>query len=191
MGLFIMRRPGLLGLTGRITDLPSPHMVTISGEVELPVSRKKEIRSANIWFPRLNAGKMKLKIGDMVVCITKDNFSVEMLFDGAETPSKVYDLKGYEIRYTGIFDFPEKGETKEQHLFCGQVISSVITKGRSGKALTVTDIHIRSAGKNETRTVIEAGSNLRKEGDMIHVVTGPPAWSDGRAFYPVQAINLT
>ncbi len=186
MRLFLLHRPGVIGCQGKVMEIASPHEIVISGDVELPVSHRTEERAARIFCPKLNLERMRLNVGDSVVCLTKDNYAVEMLFSGAETPNREYKLTGYEIRYSGEFDFPRNGEIPEQHIFYGQVIESG-TIEKSGRVFTVHKIHIRAAGENRQKILLESGNQVRKTGETISVVTGAPLMGSSIEIYPIQA----
>ena len=177
MGLFLLHRPGIIAVQGIVTGVFGQRL-DISGDVYLPVSRKTEKRSAQIYMNRTP----NFEKGSTVIALTKDNFAVEALFTGAETPDKSYILEAFTVRYSGIFDFEKTEAAGEQHLFSGQVIESV-----QKNELTYTKIHVRSANKNLERIVVEPGDIIRKKGDTVTVITGPPYVSqNGTEIYPTK-----
>ena len=184
MSLFPLHRPGLIVVSGTVTDVDGIS-VTVSGDVDLPVSKKTVKRFARIKFPKgFSSARMKLKVGENIIAITEDDYAIEALFQDAETPDEMYNLKSYSIRYSGVFDFEEKNGVEEQHLFSGQVINSKIVKTSSG-LLTVTNIHVRVANSNEERIVVERGEVKRTKGSSIIITTKKPVYSETNIpYYP-------
>ena len=184
--LFVMHRPGLVAVSGTITEIDGIS-VTVAGDVWLPVSKKTERRLCRLRFPRdFSKSNLKLKVGETIIAITEDDFPVEALFQDCETPDECYNLKAYSIRYSGVFDFEARGKTEEQHLFSGQVLESRILQMQNGSYKTVTKLHVRVAGQNEERLIVEAGEVKRAPGESCIVTTGKPVYGkSGIPYYPV------
>lgn len=181
--LFLLRRPGLIVCEGEVIEAVAGS-VTIKGDTYLPVSRRTETRTARLTLPQ--SCKLFPRVGERIVAVTKDDFGVETLFNGAEPNWKQFDLKAYAIRYSGSFDFEEKNGIPEQHVFSGQVLSSTLTGN-----FTVTKMHIRVCGQNEVRYVVEEGSIQHKKGEPITVVTEKPTkGASGIEYYMVKRSGL-
>lgn len=183
--LFVMHRPGLVAVSGTVTEIDGVS-VTVAGDVWLPVTKKVERRLARLRFPRgFSNSKMKLKVGETIIAITEDDFPVEALFQNCETPDDLYELKAFSIRYSGVFDFEARGNAEEQHLFSGQVLESRILQMQDGSYKTVTKLHVRVAGQNEERMIVETGEVKRNPGESCIITTGKPVYGkSGIPYYP-------
>lgn len=183
--LFVMHRPGILGVTGIVTEVDGIS-VTVSGDVWLPVSRKLEKRFARIRYPKdFSIERMKPKLGERIIAITEDDYPVEALFQDAETPDQMYNLKAFMIRYNGVFDFDARGKAEEEHLFSGQILESRIVRLQDGTYKTVTRMHVRVKGQNEERIIVEAGEVKREQGSSCIFLTGKPVYGkSGVPYYP-------
>ena len=184
--LFVMHRPGLVGVSGVITESDGLS-VTVQGDVYLPVSKKIGTRLARILYPRnFSFSKMKLRPGENIIALTEDDFSVSSLFNNSETNDELYELKAYQIRYSGVFDFKETAECAEEHLFSGQV--KKIWQLRDGWKLI--EVSVRKSNMNEERYLIQNNPDERlKIGSNIVSLTGKPSDLKGTLCYPVKKLS--
>ncbi len=186
MSLFMLHRPGLLAVSGKITEVDGVS-VTIQGDVFLPVSKKVVKRLVRIIKPMRFSERMNLKVGEDIVAITEDEFSINSLFEGAETDDELYELQGYNIRYGGVFDFVQSDENEEEHLFSGQIKTAKIING--GKYQIVM-IHVRSQNQNEVRYLIDKNDKTYTVGHKVVALCGKVYKEKGIDFYPIKNVSI-
>ncbi|MCR5368397.1 hypothetical protein [Eubacterium sp.] len=185
MSLFILHRPGILGVSGIVTESDGLS-VTVKGDVFLPVSHKIERRLARIRYPRnFPFNKMKLRPGERIIALTEDDFAASSLFTGGETSDDFYDLKAFIIRYSGVFDFEPTTGCAEEHLFSGQVKG--VWNIRNGWQFI--QISVRKQNNNEERMLLSQTQTSFKKGDNIIALTGKPVSIKDNLCYPIIKIN--
>ena len=175
--LFVMRRPGILVVSGLVQEIDGDTVV-IENKCYLPVSQKEEPRRCRITFPSGKVGNLGLTAGAFVIASTKDDFRVEMFMEGGETPDQEYCLTGYQLRYNGSFDFDRHGSEKEEHVFAGNILSLKTGETASGHKWTKVRLAWKKKGQEEVRDIFywgEDGDTLRDiQGSRVIFVCGEP-----------------
>ena len=182
--LFILRRPGIIVVSGLVTEANGDEVV-IENDCYLPVSQRTEKRRCRVQFPAGRARSLSLTEGAFVIASVKDDFRVEMLMEGGETPDREYRMAGFQIRYTGPFDFARHGREKEQHVFSGSILSSR-SGGSEGRFWTLATIGWKRRGEAECRDVVLWGKDKPpacETGRRTILVTGERREQDGRPYY--------
>lgn len=119
--LIIFARPGIAVVSG-VVRYAEHGKVLVENNVYLPVSKKMELRQMEISFPESKLTRMRLKPGNFVLATIKDNDpALDEVIHGGEVPDKVFHVTGYNIRYSGSFDFDAYSEYDETHVFSGSV----------------------------------------------------------------------
>lgn len=119
--LIVFARPGIVVISGQVR-YAERGLVVVENNVYLPVSKKFELKQIEISFPENQIAKMRLKPGNFVIATIKDNDpGLDEVIHGGEVPNKTFYVSGYNIRYSGSFDFAGYGEYDETHVFSGTV----------------------------------------------------------------------
>jgi len=186
--LFPLRRPGILVVSGIVKEINGDEVV-IENDLQLPVSGTVQSGRAHLDVSGTDISKMRLKPGDTVIASTSDNFLVEMLKEGAESPDKDFYLKAHTIRYNGSFDFDRHGTEKEQHVFSGTVVSAQSGRSRD-KIYTRMVIAWKKNGKDTVRNIVFFGkeSMEKKVGSRIITITEEAKQSKGISYFQAKEI---
>lgn len=104
--MFVMRRPGVLVVSGTITDIQD-NVVVLENKFFYPVSGQEEKTRCFLESKFDVIQRMRLTIGTSILASTTDDFMIEMLLEGGETPTRDFHLKAYTIRFNGSFDFDQ------------------------------------------------------------------------------------
>lgn len=182
--MFLLNRKGLIALYGNVENVKG-NTVFIKGTVELPVSKVREERTCRVSFEK-GLGNYKLKKGDRVIVSAKPSMSVlSLLNDKAETNERVYDLKGYYLRYSGAFRFKQYKDEAEQNIFSGKIKN--IEKTAKGWSIITLSVYMSGDYRN---VYLVSFTNKPVTDDSIFV-TGPAVKgiSGTREYYPVQSIS--
>lgn len=119
--LIIFARPGIAVVSGTVRYVERGKIM-IENNLYLPVSKKIETRQMEIDFPESKVRNLKLKVGAFVLATIKDDDpALNEVIHGGETNTTVFSVSGYNIRYSGTFDFDGYGNYKETHVLSGKV----------------------------------------------------------------------
>ena len=184
MKLFPLYRPGLFAVSGTVTAVEST-AVTLAGSVYLPASDRTVKRYARLRYPRgFNTKNMRLKKGEKLVAICGTNYAAEALFYGAETPDEVYDFNAYQLRYTGAFDFEERDDVEEEHVFAGKVLEAY--QYQTPREITTVKLLVHSSGKDLVKNIILDGMKEHTPGEYLVIATKKSICSGEEMFYPAK-----
>lgn len=188
--MFILRRPGILVIKGLVTEV-TDSTVRLEDCFFYPVSRREETTTCILDCEEEYLQRIQLKTGAKILAATTDDFKIEMLLEGGETPVREYHLRGYRFCYNGSFDFERYMDSKEQHVFSGTVMS-VNSGEKQGYTWNRLMLGWSQNGKNERRNIVywnDQGISLAdKEGQRLIVVTGEPKAREGVRYYQASAV---
>ena len=189
--MFILRRPGILVVSGIVAGIQDDNTVILENSFRYPISGQEEKTKCYLECNPDTIKRLHLEAGSYIIASATDDFLVEMLMEGGETPDREFHLKGYTVRYNGSFDFESHRNQKEQHVFSGTIIAarSGVKQGYTWSRAT---IGWKKSGKDEVRNIVfwskegKALSNFI--GKRIIAVTGESRSNNGFTFY--QATNI-
>lgn len=119
--LIIFARPKIVVVTGRVVKIES-NKVMIENDLYQPVSKCIAKRWMEISFEPHKITSMKLKKGSFIIATVKDNdIALQEVISGGESDTMVFVVTGYNLRYSGTYDFDGYGEYRETHVIVGQV----------------------------------------------------------------------
>lgn len=183
--MFVMRRPGVLVVSGTITDIQD-NVVVLENKFFYPVSGQEEKTRCFLESKFDVIQRMRLTIGTSILASTTDDFMIEMLLEGGETPTRDFHLKAYTIRFNGSFDFDQHNDQKEQHVMAGTILA--VTSGqKQGYTWNRMTIGWRKNGKEEKRNIVYWNKdNIQlagQAGNRVIVVTGERKVTGGYEYY--------
>lgn len=174
--ILIMARPRIQVVCGRVIDVNPSGQVTIENDCYLPVTEKTEKRRVRFSIGRDKMDSMGLNVatGAPILATVKPEGGLDFLADGGEDDTKEYVTSAYNMRYSGSFDFEQRGNEKEAHVFCGTV-EKCIRRTVGGRSFNFITVVWKRCGETERRVLVEESE------DDTHVrnltkgifVTGP------------------
>lgn len=188
--LFVMRRPGILVVSGTVTEV-NGNVVTIRNTCHYPISNKEEETICHLTCKEEVIERMRLGKGASIIASTCDNFNAEMLLDGAEPTTREYELSAYTVRFNGSFDFECHGDQKEQHVMAGTVISAA-SGMQQGFTWNRILLGWKKKGQEEKRNITfwnrDGITCDDQKGKRMILVTGEEKKSNKGSYYQAQKI---
>lgn len=165
--LMVMRRQGLIVVSGTVTDYSLPRgEIAIENDCYLPVSQATEKRRVRFRINRGEIERFRIREGVFLIATVKPTVAMELLFDGGEDDTKEYLTTGYHMRYTGAFDFEPRGSAPEQHVFRAAIAGSTLSRNANGTVFTVTEVYWQKNGQRLSRKLLARG-DVRDKMDEI------------------------
>lgn len=189
--MFILRRPGILVVSGTVADVKDDGMIILENSFLYPISGQEEKTRCYLECKSDTIKRLHLETGTSIIASTTDDFLIEMLMEGGETPSRDFHLKSYTVRYNGSFDFECHKNQKEQHVFSGTLIAA--NNGiKQGYTWNRAVIVWKKNGKDEIRNIVywnKTGETLsEKIGKKVIAVTGETKIINEIAYYQASKI---
>ena len=183
-----MSRQGIMVVSGIVKEASfQKGEVVIENDILLPVSRvitRKRIRFS-IDRNYIRSMNLESKLGSFILATIRPTPGLAMYADGCEDPAMEYQAKGFNMRFSGSFDFDPRGEEKESHVFCAP-IKRMEHKIISGKSFVFFDIAWKRSG-----LVVESGEPNSYRGMKRGVfVTGKLQTTSLGPVYKVQSMDL-
>lgn len=182
--MFLVNRGTIVALSGEVSDA-TDNVVSVTGMVKMPVTGAIKKKICHIKFDK-SLAYMHLKKGAHVIVTARPGFDVQALLnDGMESALEEYDLKGYNIRYSGSFTFSKFRDLPEENIFSGNVENYQFTS----KGWTIITLSYKS--KNILKNVqLVVFYKYVPTGEEIFVTgEGSTGSKSGVVYYPVKKIG--
>ncbi len=184
--LVVTGRPGIIVVSGYVKSV-QPEEVVIENNCYLPESKKLMRKRLRIHFETPNQTAKRLKINEFVIATVRPTSELIRVWEGRKEDSyEEYAAFGFNVRYTGSFDFPAYGQSEEEHVFCGAIEPVKVTRDKTGRVWSSIHVFWRRAGKTEERQLLHP-SNIsdRMEGIKKCIfITGPEkTGAKGKKYY--------
>lgn len=186
--LIVLYRSGIVVLSGTIISIDKDEQSII---IENYCSVVNEIRRCKIHVHKNETARPDMTVGSFILATVKSNQPLAILATGGNDGVHFYESDGYNIRYSGAYDFAPRGIEKEQHVFLGSPLSSY--QGRSGTWYT---IGWTKNQKRETRVLYADRATAERINDYLSdgsssrlvYITGEKKLSERGSYYVINQV---
>ena len=124
--IIVLNRPGIQVLCGKVVDFGYSSITITNGGHRICVN----------YIPE-KIEKLNLKIGSFLMATVSPTAETRKIAEGKEVPDIVPQVRAFNVRYSGAFDFAPNKNEKEAHVFSGTVCNTRLLSN-GGTLITIS-----------------------------------------------------